>query len=357
MIRVMAWPAFKNRAIQPYNALLYSALSKKRVQVDEFSFGKSLFGSHDILHFHWPEYSVAGAHILEALVRAAAFFLVIEFSKVRGKRIVWTAHNLKGHHTQYPALEAIMWKWLTRRIDGWISLSTMGNQLLLERHPALAHRPNFTIPLGHYRGEYPDTITRQEARSDLNLPTDSFVIAFVGTILPYKNVAQLISAFRPLPEQALRLVIAGKPATTELAADIVKATNDDSRVQLFLEFVPNEQLQVFFRSADLVVLPYRDILNSASALVALSYSCPVLVPDRGAMTDLRDTVGSQWVATYQGELDSAKLLNAISWVKQVSRSSVCDLDGRSWDRIASMTLAAYEKCLYGRMVTSLESAV
>ena len=64
---------------------------------------------------------------------------------------------------------------------------------------------------------------------------------------------------------------------------------------------------MYLPATDLVVLPYRDILNSGSAVLALSFDRPVLVPRRGSLGDLQNHVGRQWVRTYEGDIGAAEL--------------------------------------------------
>ena len=76
-----------------------------------------------------------------------------------------------------------------------------------------------------------------------------------------------------------------------------------------LRYISDEETQIYLRASDLVVLPYRDILNSGSALLALSFDRPVWLPEGNLADDLRDVVGEAWV--YSGELTPNNLLNAL----------------------------------------------
>lgn len=122
------------------------------------------------------------------------------------------------------------------------------------------------IPHHHYRGEYPDGTSRSQARALLGLPQDADIALFFGRILDYKNVPALVAAFRRLSAshggRQPVLTIAGKPhdRTTEQA--VRRAVEGDARIALHLCFVPREEAQIFFRAANLVVLPYKEILNS-----------------------------------------------------------------------------------------------
>ena len=50
------------------------------------------------------------------------------------------------------------------------------------------------------------------------------------------------------------------------------------------------------------MLPFSDIMHSGSAILALSFNKPVLVPARGSLPELQALVGTDWVRTYVGEL-------------------------------------------------------
>jgi glycosyltransferase involved in cell wall biosynthesis len=55
--------------------------------------------------------------------------------------------------------------------------------------------------------------------------------------------------------------------------------------------VDDVDVQLYFEAADWVVLPYRDVLTSGSALLALSFGRPVVAPRRGCLADLDETDG------------------------------------------------------------------
>jgi glycosyltransferase involved in cell wall biosynthesis len=102
-------------------------------------------------------------------------------------------------------------------------------------------------------------------------------------------------------------------------------------------------VQLFFRAADFVVLPYRDILNSGAALLALSFNRPVLVPNQGAMGELQSSAGAEWVRIYSGDIDAAQLVDGLAWAVASERPREVRLDHLEWPRLAEQTLHAYEE--------------
>jgi hypothetical protein len=97
-----------------------------------------------------------------------------------------------------------------------------------------------------------------------------------------------------------------------------------------------------------VVLPYRDILNSGAALLALSFDVPVLVPKKGALGELQETIGQQWVRLYEDDLSQGDLQLGLAWAaKPHSDCEVAELRERleefSWSKLAAATISAYQQ--------------
>lgn len=342
-MRVLAWP-YSNRRGNPYTHLLYGALQEFDVEVDEFHPQRVLTGTHDVWHMHWPDGAFNRDAWLWAWTGTVGLRTLLRIARARSIRLIWTAHNTGSHETRHPRLETRTWRDLTRQLDGYISLSRSGQEKLEREYPALRRCPSFVIPHGHYRDAYPDDVTPEEARDALSLAPSSPVVLYFGHIRPYKNVPHLIHSFRGLDTEA-QLVVAGKPQTDFLREKVYAAAQGASGVHLHLDFIPKEEVQLFFRAADGVVLPYTEILNSGSALLALSFDRPVLVPEKGAMGELQDEVGPEWVKTYRGSLTPNHLRDALSWARTRDRSSRPPLEAFEWKTIARQTLKAYQRLL------------
>jgi glycosyltransferase involved in cell wall biosynthesis len=188
---------------------------------------------------------------------------------------------------------------------------------------------------------YSQTVTRSEARKKIGISQSTRVIASIGQVRAYKNIPQLIRVFRDMDDQHAMLLICGKAARTKMRKKIETVAGVHPRVRLFLEWIKDEDLQLYFCAADILVFPYRDILNSGSALLALSFDRPVLVPRLGAMADLQKAVGGEWVRTYEGPLTAEILREAVNWAVNENRQQQAPLDNLSWSSIARQTIAAY----------------
>jgi len=338
-LRVLAWPGQGAREKNPYTWLLCTHLSALGVQVRDFSVGRALRGGYDVLHVHWPEKALNARSLAGRVAGAAVALAVLEAAHLHGARVVWTAHNAQPHESRHPALETWYWSAVMKRVDAVIHPSEAGRRTVAARYPQLAARPQTVVPMGLYRGSYPDTIPREAARAAMGIPPGARVVGFLGLVRPYKNVPHLIRTVRTLPGEVV-LLVAGAPQSVALADEIRAAAGDDPRVRLNLAHVPDAEVQTYLRASDLVVLPFRDITNSGSALLALSFDRPVLVPAIGAMGELQALAGTDWVRTYDGELTPAILADALAWASR-RPSGPPRLDALEWPEIARQTLAAY----------------
>jgi glycosyltransferase involved in cell wall biosynthesis len=303
---------------------------------------RAIFGKYEIFHLHWPEYYLAQSATKAFIGTAGLLFSIIRM-RLRGTRIIWTAHNLHSHKLLYPGAERWFWKRLMPTLDGFIALSAFSVDQARTEFPILRSTPAFVIPHGDYRGSYPKTVSGAEARRKLGIPVDNSVALFFGGIHAYKNVPHLMDTFLRADLQAAVLLIAGAPSSAEEGQHLRQLAKHDSRIQLHLRRIPDDEVQDFFAAADLAVLPFREIMNSGSAILALSFDRPVLVPALGSMPELQMRVGGDWVRTYPGELNAPELAAAITWARSSRRPASPDLSDFDWGSIARDTVAVYKQ--------------
>ena len=247
-----------------------------------------------------------------ALGRFCIAAIVVATARIRSKKLVWTVHNLTDHEAYHTSLEAVFMAFFVRNLDLSIYLSELGQKTAFARFPALTRRVSVVIPHPHYGELGAAPMARVEAVDELKLGARSIVILAFGMVRRYKNLPELMKVFSQLPDNNLRLVIAGHALDGDLAHEIRRLASD-SRIVLALEKVPDADLEVYFAAATLVVAPYRAILNSGAAFMSLSHARPILLPDQGALPELQRKVGSEWVRLYTPPLTVEKLQTAIEW--------------------------------------------
>jgi len=124
----------------------------------------------------------------------------------------------------------------------------------------------------------------------------------------------------------------------------VEAAKQSSRIAVHTSsFFANEDFQVFFNAADVVVLPFSDILTSGSAITALSFLRPVIVPSIGCLPDVIDnTMGALYNPNEPGALEQAMRAMKERNLEPCRQAIRERLKRLSWDVIARQTLQAYQ---------------
>lgn len=245
-------------------------------------------GRPDVVHLHWIHEFLGGGAGRPSRRNVRWFEWQLRLLKARGVRIVWTVHNLRGHEAGDDPLDARAHRSLIERADAVILHCEMAREALIELyHPSAAAQARFhVLPHGSYVEHYDVDADAAAARASLGLPPTGRVFAFVGAIRGYKGVGELLHAFTRLalgPND--RLLVCGKPLPRKLGRELEERAIADPRIVLRLERIPEEDLTGILRAADAVVLPFRDILTSGSAILALSHGRPVIAPALGCLPE------------------------------------------------------------------------
>ena len=132
-------------------------------------------------------------------------------------------------------------------------------------------------------------ISMEKASKDLKEfgITKKFIL-FVGTLQPRKNIARLIEAFAQLPKDLRddhQLVIIGKKGWLyeEILESPVKF--DVEKDVVFLDYVTDEDLPMFYRNAQVYVLPSLYEGFGLPILEAMRYGCPVAASNTSSLPE------------------------------------------------------------------------
>jgi beta-1,4-mannosyltransferase len=311
----------------PYLVMLAESIARQPgVAVRTFSWRSALLRPYDVLHVHWPEILVSGHSPLKQLVRQGLTLALLARLAATRTPLVRTLHNLELPDG-ISRRERGLLRLVERRTTLWIHLN--------EDTPERPDRPHETILHGHYR----DWFARH--------PRPAAVpgrIGYFGLIRRYKGVDRLLRAFRDMPADA-SLHVGGRPSTPELARTLEELAAGDDRVVLDLRFLDDAEVVDIVRSAELVVLPYREMHNSGGALTTLSLDRPVLLPANRVNARLAEEVGAAWVQQYEGELTAERIASAVQAVRGVPAGARPDLGAREWPEAGARHVAAYRRAV------------
>ena len=192
------------------------------------------------------------------------------------------------------------------------------------------------------------SIAARHARR-LGLPAEARVVAFVGWVRPYKGVTELLEAFAAVTDQEARLVIAGRAVDEAYADRVSVLAAADPRVRLDLGFVPDDELQVYLRAADVVATPFLEIFTSGSVLLAMSFGRAVIAPRRGCVAE---TVDERGAVLYDADdpdgLQGALRAAMSADLEAMGRHNLERLPEFDWSRVAAATLETYREVVARR---------
>jgi glycosyltransferase involved in cell wall biosynthesis len=344
-MRVLAYPARRNRERNPFNYLLSEALTAEGCDVVELDRRNSLFGRWDVFHLHWPQQAARGS-LPQALGKSFILLVRLGLQRIKGARIVWTVHNVQGHDRDNPRLERVLMRLVTALIHGAIFLTASSRAPAIEAFPALASKPHAVVPHGLYRER--SQRTPGEARATFGLPPSGPVIGFLGDIRAYKGLDQLLLAFEETHPPELTLLVAGA-----FHGDHVYAASMRARIAglqsrgyaiVFRERrLDDKALADAVRACDIVALLYQAIWNSGLAILVLENDSRILASDAPPFRELCDELGPERVRIVAGKITGEELVAACSREAKLQGNPSTFLAARAWHRIAADTVAFYRR--------------
>lgn len=300
----------------------------------------------DILHVHWSDPFLVADNKFMAFVKSAGFICELLLLKLFGTKIVWTVHNVIGHEDK-SELQLLFTKLLAKLNNRLISHCPSANIEIMKLYGK--DLPITVIPHGNYIKQYKNEITYLQARDKLGLDEKDIVFLHFGYIRPYKGILELINAFKKLDHPRARLLIVGRSSDTKITTDIYNSCNDDGRIKNILKFIPDDDIQIYMNAADVVVLPYKDILTSGTVILSMSFGKPIIAPAIGCIADTIDEKGSFLYNTEDG------LFEAMKNILNIDRKTLLDMgkynlklaEQFGWDEIGKRTYNVYQECLEG----------
>jgi glycosyltransferase involved in cell wall biosynthesis len=285
--------------------------------------------------------------------------LLMLYYKLLGKRIVFTAHNVNAgkRDSNDSWLNRLSLKVQYNLSDHlFVHTDGMKQQMTSEFH--IPERKVSVIPFG-INNTVPDTgLSGAEAKSRLNLSSSDKVMLFFGNIAPYKGLEYLIAAFSALLEidRSYRLLIVGRPKGPQSYWNEIRQTiansNIDDRVIQKIEYIPDEDTELYFKAADALVLPYAQVFQSGVLFLGYNFGLPAIAADVASLKNeiVEGETGLVFKAQDPSDLANKideyfkselfnNLKNTRSQIRQYANERY------SWSKVAKITAAVYANLL------------
>jgi D-inositol-3-phosphate glycosyltransferase len=140
------------------------------------------------------------------------------------------------------------------------------------------------LPLFNVFGELQ---SKKESRMKLSI-SENNIILFFGIIRAYKGLEVLLDAMPLiLNRMPVLLLIAGEFYEDEKKyREKIRQLGMEKHIRMYSDYIPNEDIPVYFSAADVVVLPYISATQSAIVPVAYHFNKPVIVTDVGGLSEV-----------------------------------------------------------------------
>jgi len=138
------------------------------------------------------------------------------------------------------------------------------------------------------------------------------VLLFFGFVRPYKGLRYLLEAMPIfLKKHDCLVIIAGEFwEPKEKYIEIIERFGIKKNVLIVDRYIPNEDVALYFSSADAIVLPYVSSTESGIIQLAYGYNLPIITTDAGGNTDYVDDKKTGLIVE---PCNSKALANAINY--------------------------------------------
>ena len=289
--KIVCLPPTSNK--NPYQHLMISGLKKNKDLKVIRGFSSRYIGiilssiiyMPTYVHFDWiNKYYLKKNSILTAISSSWFLFQIYFITKILRIKVVWTMHNMLPHDSKQIRINKLVQqkfidqcKWI--RVFSESTIKKLKNIYSIDNIKKI-----IAVPEGSYVNYYQNNISKKDAKKKLKIKNEK-IFLYIGTIKPYKGIIDLINTFFKINHDNVKLIIAGKVVNKNYLNKINKLIKNNSSIILINEFIAPDDLQIFFNATDVVILPFKNIENSGSAILAMGFKKVIIAPSRGVLPD------------------------------------------------------------------------
>ena len=184
---------------------------------------------------------------------------------------------------------------------------------------------------------HPD-ISVERSRDFLDWPEDATILLTVRNLEPRMGIENLLSAVASLGREELLLYVVGRGSMREELENRARNLGISARIR-FLGYVPDNELPIMYRAADLFVLPTRALEGFGLVTVeALACGCPVVGTPIGATPEILTELDPSWLTAGAEPEDLVEALESFlnlrsQWPSFRSRCAEYARTNYSWEQV------------------------
>ena len=285
--------------------------------------------------------------------------LLMLYYRILGKKITLTVHNVNASKRD---LNDSFLNRLSLRIQYnlchhiFVHTERMKRELVSDFR--ILESKVSIVPFGINNTVPNTTLSVAEAKRQLGISGGDKTLLFFGNIAPYKGLEYLVSAFSALlaKDRSYRLIIVGRPKGSEeywkqIQKDITRR-GIRARVIERIEYIPDELTELYFKAADVLILPYVHVFQSGVLFLGYSFGLPAIAADVGNLKEeiIEGETGfvfkpkdSSDLASKTDKYFKSELFHNL----ETRRSEIKEYANEwySWDKVVKVTRAVYSNLL------------
>jgi glycosyltransferase involved in cell wall biosynthesis len=219
---------------------------------------------------------------------APHYLLFLGIVKSSKSKIIFLCHNVEEHEGN--RLKRMLTKIVLKSGDGFVLHSLEErNKLfkLLEKKCSSVVSPHPVYNVFDY-----NRYTRSISRQKLDISHSRKVILFFGFIRRYKGLQYLLRALPIIKEfdpDILLLIVGeiwGRDIYREEILHMIKKLKIENNIRFINQYIPNEDVEIYFKASDFTVLPYTEGTGSGILQVCYGMNKPVVATAIGTFKEV-----------------------------------------------------------------------
>ena len=221
---------------------------------------------------YWLPFMAPGLGTIAGLIR-----------KNRHTKVICLADNIIPH--EHRPGDRMLTNYFVQRIDGLIAMS---KSVLADAQTFRKGLPEGFCPHPIF-DNYGERLSLEVAKEKLKLDVHTRYLLFFGFIRDYKGLDLLLNAFADerLRLFPVKLLVAGEYySSPEPYLELIKKNQLEELVELRTDFIADEEVNLYFSAADMVVQPYKSATQSGVTQIGYHFNKPMLVTNVGGLSEI-----------------------------------------------------------------------
>lgn len=258
------------------------------------------------------------------------FLLLI---KISGKHITYFAHNVVkdinsfaphlGFESNSLKVKLINFglKYYYKILSLLVNRFTVMDDVIYKRLSEIIN-PNKIVLSPFWTQDKQPSHSEKNARQRLGIEKNEFVLLYFGFITYYKGADWIIKMIKKIrldkEFKNIRLILAGgeayslkdKPHYKTFYQNLINSIKKDKYIQI-TGFVPEKEISIYFKAADIVIFPYRGLIGGSGSLShTICFNKPFLIN-----RNMQEITQSQTMKKVlaQNKLDSKDIMFSYSY--------------------------------------------